>query len=90
MMEVRWPFDAAYAARTEFRRPLVDSTFTRALITGLSVSNSRPAMGIVKLRTTGFIQDGVTVIESTAAGERPNVFARAAREIDGVLSNHVR
>jgi itaconyl-CoA hydratase len=94
-------FDAAYAARTEFKRPLVDSTFTLALVTGLSVSDvslnainlgwdevrlpapvfegdtlyaqsevvearpsrSRPTMGIVKLRTTGFNQEGVTVIE---------------------------
>ena len=94
-------FDSAYAARTEFKRPLVDSTFTLALVTGLSVSDvslnavnlgwdevrlpapvfegdtiyaqsevvearpsrSRPSMGIVKLRTTGFNQDGVTVIE---------------------------
>ena len=94
-------FDAAYAARTEFKRPLVDSTFTLALVTGLSVSDvslnainlgwdevrlpapvfegdtiyaqsevvetrqsqSRPAMGIVKLRTKGFNQDGVVVIE---------------------------
>ena len=94
-------FDAAYAARTEFKRPLVDSTFTLALVTGLSVSDvsmnainlgwdevrlpapvfegdtlyaqsevletresrSRPSVGIVKLRTTGFNQDGVTVIE---------------------------
>ena len=94
-------FDAAYASRTEFKRPLVDSTFTLALVTGLSVSDvslnainlgwdevrlpapvfegdtiyaqsevvetrtskSRPTMGIVKLRTAGFNQDGVTVIE---------------------------
>lgn len=94
-------FDVAYAARTEFKRPLVDSTFTLALVTGLSVSDvslnginlswdevklpapvfegdtlyaqsevlevraskSRPTMGIVKVRTTGFNQDGVTVIE---------------------------
>jgi acyl dehydratase len=94
-------FDVAYAARTEFRRPLVDSTFTLALVTGLSVSDvslnainlgwdevrlrapvfegdtiyaqseviearpsqSRPTMGIVKLRTKGLNQDGVTVIE---------------------------
>lgn len=94
-------FDAAYAARTEFKRPLVDSTFTLALVTGLSVSDvslnavnlgwdevrlpapvfegdtlyaqsevvearpsrSRPTTGIVKLRTKGFNQDGVTVIE---------------------------
>jgi len=94
-------FDEAYAARTEFKRPLVDSTFTLALVTGLSVSDvslnainlgwdqvrlpapvfegdtlyaqseviearpsaSRPTMGIVKLRTTGINQEGVTVIE---------------------------
>ena len=94
-------FDAAYAARTEFQRPLVDSTFTLALVTGLSVadvslnainlgwdevrlpaplfegdtiyaqsevievrrSRSRPTMGIVKLRTKGFNQDSVLVIE---------------------------
>jgi itaconyl-CoA hydratase len=30
-------FDAAYAAETEWKRPLVDSTFTLALVTGLSV-----------------------------------------------------
>lgn len=32
-------FDAEYAARTEWERPLVDSTFTLALVTGLSVSD---------------------------------------------------
>jgi itaconyl-CoA hydratase len=30
-------FDAQYAAQTEWERPLVDSTFTLALVTGLSV-----------------------------------------------------
>ena len=30
-------FDAAYAARTEWKKPLVDSTFTLALLTGMSV-----------------------------------------------------
>jgi acyl dehydratase len=30
-------FDANYAAQTEWERPLVDSTFTLALVTGLSV-----------------------------------------------------
>ena len=96
-------FDAVYAARTEFKRPLVDSTFTLALVTGLSVSdvslnainlgwdavrlpapvfegdtiyarsevlevrpsNSRPTMGIVKVRTVGLNQEGSTVIEFT-------------------------
>jgi itaconyl-CoA hydratase len=30
-------FDASYAATTEWERPLVDSTFTLALVTGLTV-----------------------------------------------------
>ena len=95
-------FDAAYAAQTEFGRPLVDSTFTLALVTGQSVtdisqnamanlgwdevrlpnpvfegdtvysksevldkreSKSRPNVGIVNFKTTGFNQDGTVVIE---------------------------
>jgi acyl dehydratase len=32
-------FDAQYAATTEWGRPLVDSTFTLALVTGLSVTD---------------------------------------------------
>ena len=94
-------FDAHYAAQTEFGRPLVNSTFTLALVTGLSVadisqnavnlgwdevrmpapvfegdtiyaqteilgcreSKSRPNMGLVEIKTTGFKQDGVVVIE---------------------------
>jgi acyl dehydratase len=95
-------FDAAYAAHTEFKRPLVDSTFTLALVTGQSVedlsrnaianlgwdevrlphplfegdtvysrsevlekreSKSRPNAGIVRVKTTGFTQDGTVVIE---------------------------
>ena len=95
-------FDHAYAAQTEFGKPLVDSTFTLALVTGQSVtdlsqnvmanlgweevrlphpvfegdtiysrsevldkreSKSRPNVGIVSFRTTGFNQDGTAVIE---------------------------
>ena len=95
-------FDHAYAAKTEFRKPLVDSTFTLALVTGQSTidlsvnvmanlgwtdvrlpnpvfegdtiysrsevlskreSKSRPNVGIVSVRTTGFNQDGTVVIE---------------------------
>jgi itaconyl-CoA hydratase len=94
-------FDVHYAAQTEFKRPLVDSTFTVALVTGQSVtdvsqnvfanlgwdeirlpapvfegdtlysqsevlekreSKSRPSVGIVTVRTTGFNQDGIVVI----------------------------
>jgi itaconyl-CoA hydratase len=93
--------DHAYAARTEFGRPLVDSTFTLALVTGQSVtdvsqnvfanlgwddvrlpapvfegdtiysrsevlekreSRSRPDVGIVTVKTTGYNQDGKTVL----------------------------
>ena len=95
-------FDHHYAAQTEFGRPLVDSTFTLALVTGQSVidltmngvanlgwedvklpnplfegdtvyaksevletreSKSRPAVGIVRVKTTGVNQQGTPVIE---------------------------
>ena len=32
-------FDAAYAAKTEFKRPLVNSCLTLAMVTGMSVSD---------------------------------------------------
>ena len=95
-------FDQVYSSKTEFGRPLVNSTFTLALVTGQSVtdlsqnvmanlgwdevrlpnpvfegdtiyarsevlekreSKSRPNVGIVRVRTTGFNQDGTVVIE---------------------------
>jgi itaconyl-CoA hydratase len=94
-------FDAHYAAQTEFGRPLVNSCFTLAVVTGLSVaevsqhavnlgwdevrmpapvfegdtiyaqtevlskrdSKSRPHMGLVEIKTTGFKQDGTIVME---------------------------
>ena len=94
-------FDHAYAEQTEFGRPLVDSTFTVALVTGQSVtdisqnvfanlgwdevrlpnpvfegdtiysrsevlekreSKSRPDVGIVTVKTTGYNQEGKVVI----------------------------
>jgi len=94
-------FDHAYAARTEFGKPLVNSCLTLALVTGQSVSDvsqnvmanlgwdevrlpnpvfegdtvhsrsevlearesrSRPNVGVVTVRTTGFKQDGTEVI----------------------------
>ncbi|HLK53065.1 MAG TPA: MaoC family dehydratase [Candidatus Angelobacter sp.] len=95
-------FDAAYSSQTEYGKPLVDSTFTLALVTGQSVSDvsqnamanlgwdevrlpnplfegdtvysrsevlekreskSRPNIGIVRVKTTGYKQDGSVVIE---------------------------
>lgn len=97
-------FDRHYAAQTQWKEPLVDSTFTLALVTGQSVSDvsqnvmanlgwdevrmpapvfegdtiysdsavlelresqSRPDVGIVKVSTRGFNQDGVIVITFT-------------------------
>jgi acyl dehydratase len=94
-------FDRHYASQTEFGRPLVDSTFTLALVTGQSVtdvsqnvfanlgwdevrlpnpvfegdtiysqsevlaareSRSRPNVGVVTVKTTGFNQRGEVVI----------------------------
>ncbi len=95
-------FDHEYARRTEFGRPLVNSTLTLALVAGQSVtdvsqnvfanlgwtdivlpapvfegdtihsrstvldareSRSRPALGVVTVRTEGVKQTGETVIE---------------------------
>ena len=97
-------FDAAYAAQTEFGKPLMNSCLTLALVTGQSVtdltqnavanlgwdevklphpvfegdtiyarsevleareSKSRPAAGVVRVKTTGLNQHGTTVIEFT-------------------------
>lgn len=94
-------FDHVYAEKTDFGKPLVDSTFTLALVTGQSVtdlsqnvmanlgwdevrlpnpvfegdtiysqsevlekreSKSRPNVGIVRVKTTGYKQDGTVVI----------------------------
>jgi acyl dehydratase len=94
-------FDHHYSSQTEFGRPLVDSTFTVALVTGQSVadvsqnvfanlgwdeirlpapvfegdtiysrsevletreSKSRPEVGIVKVETIGYNQEGTVVI----------------------------
>src|ERR671916_379845 len=94
-------FDHHYSAQTEFGKPLVDSTFTVALVTGQSVtdisqnvmanlgwdevrlpapvfegdtiysqsevletrgSRSRPNVGIVTVKTTGYNQEGTVVI----------------------------
>ena len=95
-------FDAEYASRTEFGKPLMNSCFTLALVTGQSVvdltqnavanlgwdevrlphpvfegdtiyaqsevletreSKSRPAVGLVRVKTTGVNQHGTPVIE---------------------------
>ena len=95
-------FDVAYASRTEFGKPLVNSCLTLAIVTGQSVtdlsqnamanlgwdevrmphpvfegdtiyassevletreSKSRPTVGIVRVKTTGFNQDRTIILE---------------------------
>jgi itaconyl-CoA hydratase len=94
-------FNRHYAEQTEFGQPLINSTFTLAVLVGLTVadisqnainlgwqsitipaplfegdtlyaqteilsireSKSRPHMGIVVIKTTGFKQDGTVVME---------------------------
>jgi len=121
-------FDHYYASQTEFGRPLVDSTFTLALVTGQSVtdisqnvfanlgwdevrlpapvfegdtiysrsevlerreSRSRPDVGIVKVKTTGFNQDGTVVIsfERTIMVYKKDYAPKIARLSPGELAS---
>jgi len=57
--------DHAYAARTEFGRPLVNSTFTLALVTGISVAdlsqNAVANLGWDDVRLTAPVFEGDTL-----------------------------
>jgi itaconyl-CoA hydratase len=73
-------FDAEYAASTEWRRPLVDSTFTLALVTGLSVVDvSERAVNLgwreVRLPAPVFAGDTIRaeteILEKRESGSRP-------------------
>jgi acyl dehydratase len=75
-------FDSHYAAQTEFGRPLVDSTFTLALVTGLSVSDvSLNAINLgwedVKLPAPVFEGDTIyaesEILETRESRSRPNM-----------------
>jgi acyl dehydratase len=55
-------FDAEYAATTEWGQPLVDSTFTLALVTGLSVAD-------VSERGVNLGWDEVRLLKSVFAGD---------------------
>src|SRR5260221_13286538 len=58
-------FDRAYAAQTEFKRPLVNSTFTLALVTGQSVAdisqNAIANLGWDEVRLPNPLFEGDTV-----------------------------
>jgi len=61
-------FDAAYAEQTEWGRPLVDSTFTLALVTGLSVvdiSESGVNLGWREVRLPAPVFAGDTIRAET-------------------------
>ena len=76
-------FDAVYAARTEFKRPLVNSCFTLALVTGQSVTdvsqNVMANLGWDEVRLPAPVFEGDTVrsksevLETRESKSRPNV-----------------
>jgi acyl dehydratase len=75
-------FDSVYAAQTEFKRPLVDSTFTLALVTGLSVadiSQNAVNLGWDEVRLPHPVFDGDTlyaqseVLSKRASRSRPHM-----------------
>jgi itaconyl-CoA hydratase len=75
-------FDAEYAAKTEFGRPLVNSCFTLALVTGQSVTdltqNAVANLGWEEVRLPSPLFEGDTVyaksevLETRESKSRPN------------------
>ena len=63
-------FDHHYAAQTEFGRPLVDSTFTLALVTGQSVTdisqNAMANLGWDDVRLPAPVFEGDTIYSQSA------------------------
>src|SRR5262245_4677363 len=76
-------FDAAYSARTEFGKPLVNSCLTLAIVTGQSVSdlsqNAMANLGWDEVRMPHPVFEGDTVyarsevLETRESKSRPNV-----------------
>jgi itaconyl-CoA hydratase len=76
-------FDAEYARQTEFKKPLVNSCFTLALVTGLSVTdltvNGVANLGWDEVRLPNPLFEGDTVyaksevLETRESKSRPNV-----------------
>ncbi len=70
-------FDHHYAAQTSFERPLVDSTFTVALVTGQSVTdvsqNAMANLGWDKVRLPAPVFEGDTIYsQSEVIAVRPS------------------
>jgi itaconyl-CoA hydratase len=83
-------FDAEYAARTEWKRPLVDSTFTLALVTGLSVTDVSEAavnLGWKEVRLPAPVFAGDTIrAETEVLSKRES----ASRPGSGVVTVRTR
>ncbi|HZS23639.1 MAG TPA: MaoC family dehydratase [Gaiellaceae bacterium] len=83
-------FDAAYAASTEWERPLVDSAFTLALVTGLSVvdvSEQAVNLGWREVRLPAPVFAGDTIrAETEVLAKR----ASASRPGSGVVTVRTR
>jgi itaconyl-CoA hydratase len=82
-------FDHHYAAQTEFGKPLVDSTFTLALVTGQSVSdvsqNVFANLGWDEVRLTNPVFEGDTIYsQSEVLGVRES---RSRPEV-GIVTVH--
>jgi itaconyl-CoA hydratase len=80
-------FDAAYAAKTEFGRPLVDSCLTLSIVTGMSVSDvSQKAvanLGWDKVRLTAPVFAGDTIY---AESEVLEVRESRSRPTQGIVT----
>jgi itaconyl-CoA hydratase len=84
-------FDAAYAAKTEWKKPLVDSTFTLALLTGMSVRTVSAKvvanLGWDKVKATHPVFAGDTLYaESTVLHKR----ASKSRPTQGIVTVSTR
>jgi itaconyl-CoA hydratase len=77
-------FDAQYAATTEWGRPLVDSTFTLALVTGLSVtdvSEQAVNLGWREVRLSAPVFAGDTIRAETEVLEKRESKSRVGQGI---------
>ncbi len=84
-------FDAAYAAKTEWKKMLVDSTFTLALLTGMSVRTVSAKvvanLGWDKVRATHPVFAGDTLYaESTVLSKRES----KSRPTQGIVTVSTR
>ncbi|TMM14004.1 MAG: MaoC family dehydratase [Actinobacteria bacterium] len=83
-------FDAEYAAGTEWGRPLVDSTFTLALVTGLSVtdvSERAVNLGWREVRLPAPVYAGDTIRAETEVLEKRE---SASRPSQGIVTVRTR